>query len=99
MKSVSEKVMERFIEKEVKAPQLPHQTFGDTLTAVLYRCTTRGCGAEDYVRISINEVPPKVINCWKCKAGQRLLDLQMQAQKRIGMVPVIGPADHERGES
>ena len=56
---------------------------------VKYRCAQ--CGAEDTDKRFAHESPLPVINCWKCKAGFRILDLSEQMGTKMGMFPVQLP--------
>lgn len=51
-----------------------------------YKCTK--CEATDSVKLYEKERTPPVINCWKCKAGQKL-EVPAMMQARVGMFPIV----------
>lgn len=55
---------------------------------VKYICNQ--CKAEDTVKVFPDETLPKVINCWKCRAGVGKEVSEMQLLK-VGMFPLLSP--------
>lgn len=45
------------------------------------------CHAEDFVKLFHHEATPGIINCWQCKAGQGVGNLQVQMANKLGMLP------------